>query len=954
MLSIFKKVKKNIKILLLFFAGMITYAAASAQLRITPESSAIALVQKLLGQGVTVTNISLTGSPLATGIFNNLGGTNINLDSGIVLTNGRAKTDPTLVDSIGMDGDGITPAYINLSGSGAFANTDLALPGDIDLEALVGLSTHDATVLKFDFVPLGDTIKFRYVFSSEEYPEFPCSGVNDAFAFFIQKVGVPGLTNIALIPGTTDPVTIDNINDIIGCGIYPQFYLSNQPNLEFTHNGHTTVFTATAKVIPCEAYTLKLVIADVGDNIYDSGVLLEAGSLSSNAVILNNFTQTDRDGNSYLVEGCSTGSFQIKRPSPSPTPLIVNLSYAGNVVNGGDVQLLPSSVTIPANDTVVTVNVLPIVDGTPEGIETLIIYALAGCAGSPSDSTNIQIRDYDTLGINPPDTSFICKGTAVQLTAWGGYSIYLWDANSTLSSTIIPNPVATPITGTTTYYCTATEGACNARDSIMLKWRKLYLTSIKGVNCKNDATGEIRVSSGPGWIDPVLFSINNNTYQPDSNFLNLPAGSYSIKIKDASGCIDSMLLVVAQLFPDLVISNAAITAAGCSGTADGAVSISASGGNSPYEYSIDGINFQVSNVFNLISGNTIIYVRDINGCITTQAIFIPLNNTVTLAAGADATICEGKTYQLNPASNGTSFTWTPVASLSNSTIINPVASPIISTTYFITASTGICSQKDTITIFVDPAPPANAGADATVCFKTDHQLQGSGGTTYTWTPATGLSNPAIFNPIVLQPVSSIIYSLAVVDAKGCNSLKNDSITIIVTAPAIVHVGNDTTIAIRQPLQLFAADVNNSGFSIFNWSPPYGLNNPFSRNPVAILDRDMTYYMYASTAVGCAAVDTINIKVYQGPELYVPNAFTPNGDARNDILKVIAIGMRSFHFFRIYNRYGELLFSTNDPNKGWDGTIKGKPQNTGTYVWMAEAVDYKGNLVQRNGTSIIIH
>jgi gliding motility-associated-like protein len=330
-----------------------------------------------------------------------------------------------------------------------------------------------------------------------------------------------------------------------------------------------------------------------------------------------------------------------------------------------------------------------------------------------------------------------------------------------------------------------------------------------------------------------------------------------------------------------------------------------------------------------------------------------LNNTVTLIAGADTTICQGNTHQLNPSSNGNSFVWTPAATLSNSMILNPVASPVSSTKYFITATTGICSRTDSIFVFVNPAPLPDAGTDAIVCFEKDHQLLGNGGVSYIWTPATGLNDPAVFNPVLLAPTASVSFSLAVVDANGCNSLKDDSVSISVTAPAVLTVGNDTTSAIRQPLQLFSVDVNNSGFNMYAWSPTYGLDNPFATNPVTILDRDITYHVRAATSIGCEAFDTIKIKVYQGPELYVPNAFTPNNDGLNDYLKVIAIGMKEFHFFRIYNRYGELIFTTTDPVKGWDGRIKGKLQQTGTYVWMAEAVDYRGNLIQRSGNSIIV-
>jgi gliding motility-associated-like protein len=944
-------VKTILKICLLLCCFLTVQNKVKSQLQIVPESTAMALVQKLLGQGVTVTNVSLVADPRATGFFTNRSGTAIGIDSGIVLSTGNVKTFGT---NWGLDGDGTTEAQ------NAEASTGFGLPGDPDLANSISVplnETFDACVLEFDFVPLGDTIKFNYVFSSEEYtPAFVCN-FNDAFAFFISGPGITGLKNIALVPNTTLPVSIFNVNDVPfgSCPNNTAFYTDNRFNKLFTHDGHTTVFTAISQVQPCQTYHLKLVIADVIDDDYDSGVFIEAKSLSSNAIALNNLTQTDNQGNSYLVEGCMTGSFQVKRPYITPNPLVVNLSYGGTAINGVDVQLLPSSVISPANDSMVTVNVIPVVDLTPEGIENLVIYALAGCAsGNPSDSTVIQVRDYDTLGIIPADTSFFCKGASIPLTASAGYSAYVWDANPTLSSTAIPNPLASPVADLTTYYCTATLGSCNARDSVSLIRKRLLLKTVNGVNCTNDATGEIRVSEGPGWISPVLFSVNNGPYQPDSVFVNLPAGLYTIKIKDATGCIDSLDIAVIQLFPDLLISNMATTPAGCSGTADGSITITASGGNGPYGYSIDGINFQVSNFFNVAAGNFIVSVKDNNNCMTTAPVIIPLNNTVTLAAGTDTAICEGKNYQLNPTSNGTTFVWTPSATLSNGNILSPIATPATTTTYYITATTGICTRTDSITVFVNPAPVPNAGADATVCYKADYQLTGTGGVNYLWSPATNLDDPAIFNPVVQVPVVSITYSLSVIDAKGCNSLQDDSIKITVSAPAILFIGNDTTIAMRQPLQLISTDVNNTGFNSYTWSPAYGLNNPFSADPIAVLDRDITYFVTAANAVGCTAMDTINIKVYQGPELYVPNTFTPNGDGLNDVLKVIAIGMKEFHFFRIYNRYGQLIFSTTDPGKGWDGRISGKLQNTGTYVWMAEAVDYRGNLIQRNGTSTIVH
>ena len=136
---------------------------AFSQLTITNTTTAQALAQKLVGDGVTISNISFTGNLLMAGFFNNTGGTNINIDSGIVLTSGRAKTSDIF---IGLDGNGSTAAQ------SALANGMWGLPGDPDLAAAIGSpvsSLRDACVLEFDFIPLGDSIKFKYVFSSIKF-----------------------------------------------------------------------------------------------------------------------------------------------------------------------------------------------------------------------------------------------------------------------------------------------------------------------------------------------------------------------------------------------------------------------------------------------------------------------------------------------------------------------------------------------------------------------------------------------------------------------------------------------------------------------------------------------------------------------------------------------------------------------------------------------------------------
>jgi gliding motility-associated-like protein len=162
-------------------------------------------------------------------------------------------------------------------------------------------------------------------------------------------------------------------------------------------------------------------------------------------------------------------------------------------------------------------------------------------------------------------------------------------------------------------------------------------------------------------------------------------------------------------------------------------------------------------------------------------------------------------------------------------------------------------------------------------------------------------------------------------------------------------GRDTTAAMDQPVQL-----NAGGNAVtFAWSPAIGLNDPTIKNPVATLGTDQRYDLYSVTDKGCTSYSAITIKRYKGPELYIPTGFTPNGDGLNDILKVVPIGIRSFKFFAVYDRFGERIFYTTNPQDGWNGTVKGIPANTGTYVAFAEGIDYTDKPIMNKVAVVLI-
>jgi gliding motility-associated-like protein len=185
-------------------------------------------------------------------------------------------------------------------------------------------------------------------------------------------------------------------------------------------------------------------------------------------------------------------------------------------------------------------------------------------------------------------------------------------------------------------------------------------------------------------------------------------------------------------------------------------------------------------------------------------------------------------------------------------------------------------------------------------------------------------------------------------SSGCPKPSFDTIIVNVRAKISAFAGHDTAIVVGQPLQL-----NASGGLLYAWSPPTGLNRTDIRNPIAILNDDMTYILRAYTPEDCEGYDTINIKVFKtNPDIFVPNAFTPTGGT-NKIFRPIPVGISNFEFFRVYNRWGQLVYSTSEAGKGWDGTISGKMQDPGTFVWMVRGVDFTGKTIFKKGTMILI-
>lgn len=295
------------------------------------------------------------------------------------------------------------------------------------------------------------------------------------------------------------------------------------------------------------------------------------------------------------------------------------------------------------------------------------------------------------------------------------------------------------------------------------------------------------------------------------------------------------------------------------------------------------------------------------------------------------------------------------------------------TTYYRTlVKSGICpadtSEVARVAYVNVPFPAAAIAPDlASICYGTSAPINATitAGTNYSWNNTATLTNTG--NGVVnahpysihatATPQQSTDYVLSVTNA-GCPNVLLDTFHVAVTQPIIVSAGNDTAIVASQPLQLNIT-VSDPTANQYAWTPATGLSSSTIADPVANLSsmagKTITYTVRATTADGCFGQDDIKVMVFiTAPDIFVPTAFTPNGDGHNDILHAIPVGISRLNYFKVYNRWGQMIFSTNDAERGWDGTINGKVQASGSFVYTAQGVDYTGKVITKKGIVTLIN
>jgi gliding motility-associated-like protein len=445
------------KILSVFtFLGLVT--AFNAQIQVTNALTPSQLVQNvLMGFGVTASNVTVNGSAANANIvqgnaaFFNSNNTTFPIPSGVLLTTGNA------------------PAAVGPNLSGSFTNNNPQTPNvssDVQLNAIANGTVTNGIVLEFDFVPAGDTIAFQYMFGSDEYPEFSPSTFNDAFGFFLWGPNPSGpaynATNIALIPGTSTPVTINNVGP--GAAQNPTFYTNNVNGAAYgtaiQYDGTTVILTAAASLICGETYHIKLAISNVGDQSYDSGVFLAANSFSSEAIEVAVATVS---GDTSVYEGCSQANLMFIRPQTQLSDtLIINYNISGTATEGVDYNDLINPITfLPGEDTIVlTIN--PTADGISDNFEFVTITAItiSQCGDTIISSGTLYILDSIPINITETDLTVPCADDSVLVsaTATGLFPpfTYSWQGGQTGTSAYFPT-IQGSLTGSVNYTVTATN-----------------------------------------------------------------------------------------------------------------------------------------------------------------------------------------------------------------------------------------------------------------------------------------------------------------------------------------------------------------------------------------------------------------------------------------------------------------------------------------------------------------
>ena len=697
-------------------------------------------------------------------------------------------------------------------------------------------------------------------------------------------------------------------------------------------------------------------------------------SINAGALQNSNVFKGLTGGNAYTVlvtdaHNCSFSFSQAVGNAPGVTATATTVNSACSGVATGQIIIMPTLGTPPflfSADSGATYQISNVISQLPGGSYNVAVKDFNNCIFYLKATVNNDPGVIVTTVIEDASCAIAGNGK-ITVTPTAGIAPfrYSFDGVNFQISNQFVNLFSGPYTVTI-----VDSGLCTTTAAVLVgNSPRVVIDSvtIHRPTCNGLGNGTIAVYPNMG-LPPYQYAINAGTYQASNVFNNIAAfANDTIHIRDNSGCVKDTIISVTA--PSILSIGTRATNATCTGTPDGKITVTATGGTLPYRYTSDPLatsGYQASPDLLLLVGNYKVSVQDAKGCIASKADTVLLNDTMRLELGNVTTYCEGIGTTLQPQTNNgtTIFEWTPAAGLSNPAIKNPLATPADTTKYYLTAKWGICQRQDSITLNILLKPDANAGMDTAVCFNTAVFLNGSvgkvsGPVSFLWAPAVFIEDPTAIVTTAKPAAAGVFnYTLTVSDQYGCGYGIIDTVVITVQSEVPAFAGNDTIAVTGNslPHQLQASGGGPGGSYTWNWTPLTGvsISDRNIANPTVLLQNSQYVFdVKVTDFAGCIGYDTVKITVFDGPAYYLPNAFSPNGDGRNDIFRPYPVGISSTAYFRIFNRYGKLIFETSQSMAGWDGTFMGKAQPTGAYVWAIKGKDRNGRLVETKGTVVLI-
>jgi len=331
--------------------------------------------------------------------------------------------------------------------------------------------------------------------------------------------------------------------------------------------------------------------------------------------------------------------------------------------------------------------------------------------------------------------------------------------------------------------------------------------------------------------------------------------------------------------------------------------------------------------------------------VNSDNITVRVNGLPMANASNNGPLCEGGELNLT-ATNGVSFQWTGPEGYQGNTAmpqINNITLANAGTYYVKVTSVAGCVNTDSTLVIINAAPIANAGADVRICEGASALLQGSGGQTFFWSPAAGLSATNIAGPIA-APVDSTVYIVTVSNG-SCS--KKDSVLVAVLKKPVANAGPDQQI-FQGSTAMLSGSLGGTGIT-FYWTPDYNIVTANDLEPIINPVSDTTYTLHVQSQDGCGtATDNVFVRVFK--KLTIPNVFSPNGDGINDDWRIDGLFTFPEADLSVFNRYGQLLFSSRGYANPWKGTHKSAALPVGTYYYI---IDLKNGFKKRNGSVTIL-